>query len=39
MSTNGEMRSPTALPRGSWPGTLKRTVLGFKDNSLQHWAG
>jgi membrane protein len=39
MSTaDGEMRSPTALPRGSWTGTLKRTVLGFKDNQLQHWA-
>jgi membrane protein len=38
MSTNGELRSPTSLPRGSWTGTLKRTVLGFKDNKLQHWA-
>jgi membrane protein len=37
-TTNGELRSPTALTRGSWTGTLKRTVLGFKDNKLQHWA-
>ena len=38
MSTNGELRSPTALPRDSWTGTLKRTVLRFKENKLQHWA-
>ena len=37
-STNGALRSPTALPRGTWTGTLKRTFLGFKDNKLQHWA-
>ena len=38
MSANGELRSPTALPRGSWTDTLKRTVLEFKDDKLQHWA-
>jgi membrane protein len=38
MSRNGALRSPTALPRGTWTGTLKRTFLGFKDNKLQHWA-
>jgi membrane protein len=38
MSINHELRSPTALPRASWTGTLKRTVLGFKANKLQHWA-
>jgi membrane protein len=38
MRNNGEIRSPTRLPRGSWGGTLKRTVLGFKDHKLQHWA-
>ena len=38
MSTNGELRSPTALPRDTWTGTLKRTVLRFKENKLQHWA-
>ena len=38
MSTNGEMRSPTALPRQSWGGTLKRTVAEFREDKLQHWA-
>jgi membrane protein len=26
------------LPRESWKDTLKRTVLEFKDDKLQHWA-
>jgi membrane protein len=38
MSGNGELRSPMALPRQTWSGTLKRTVLGFRDHKLQHWA-
>jgi membrane protein len=38
MSGNGEVRSPTGLPRGSWGGTLKRTVREFKEDKLQHWA-
>lgn len=38
MGGNGEIRSPTGLPRRSWGGTLKRTVLGFRDHKLQHWA-
>jgi membrane protein len=38
MSGNGEVRSPTGLPRGSWGGTLKRTVSEFREDKLQHWA-
>ena len=38
MSANGEVRSPTGLPRGTWGGTLKRTVREFKEDKLQHWA-
>ena len=38
MSGNGEVRSPTGLPRGSWGGTLKRTIREFKEDKLQHWA-
>jgi membrane protein len=38
MTGNGEIRSPTALPRRSWGDTLKRTALGFRDHKLQHWA-
>jgi membrane protein len=38
MSANGEVRSPIRLPRGSWGGTLKRTVSEFRDDKLQHWA-
>ena len=36
--SNGSTTSPTALPRGSWTGTLKRTVREFQDDKLQHWA-
>lgn len=36
MTTNGAA-SPTALPRGTWTGTLKRTALGFKADKLNHW--
>src|SRR5690349_15820150 len=36
--SNGGTTSPTALPRGSWSDTLKRTVLEFKEDKLQHWA-
>jgi membrane protein len=38
MSANGELRSPIGLPRQSWLDTLKRTVLEFKEDKLQHWA-
>src|SRR5215217_4966593 len=38
MSGDGELRSPTGLPRTTWAGTLKRTALGFKEDKLQHWA-
>jgi len=38
MSASGQLRSPTALPRGSWSGTLKRTVAEFREDKLQHWA-
>jgi membrane protein len=38
MSGNGEVSSPAALPRDSWTDTLKRTVLEFKEDKLQHWA-
>ena len=37
MKTNGEMSSPLAIPRGSWTGTLKRTVSEFKEDKLNHW--
>ena len=38
MGGNGELRSPTAPPPGSWSGTLKRTAQGFRAHKLQHWA-
>lgn len=38
MRRNGDLRSPAGLPRGSWSGTLKRTIVGFKEDKLQHWA-
>src|ERR1044072_3680719 len=38
MSGNGELTSPTALPRDSWTDTLKRTGREFKADKLQHWA-
>jgi hypothetical protein len=28
MTANGEVGSPTGLPRGSWGGMLKRTMSG-----------
>ena len=31
------MTGPTALPRSSWQDTLKRTVLEFKEDKLNHW--
>ena len=37
-SSNGGTTSPTALPRGSWAGTLKRTVREFKEDNLTDWA-
>src|SRR5215216_5584970 len=38
MRPNGELTSPTALPRASWKETLKRTLTEFKEDKLQHWA-
>jgi membrane protein len=35
---NGKPASPAALPRGTWPDTLKRTVREFRDDKLNHWA-
>jgi membrane protein len=32
-----QMTSPVALPRGSWGGTLKRTLSEFKEDKLNHW--
>src|ERR671911_1554667 len=32
-----QLSSPTALPRGSWGGTLKRTLSEFKEDKLNHW--
>ena len=32
-----DLTSPTALPRGSWTETLKRTATEFKDDKLNHW--
>jgi len=37
MGRHDELTSPAALPRASWPGTLKRTLRGFKDDKLNHW--
>ena len=37
MGRDGELTSPAALPRASWPDTLKRTLRGFKDDKLNHW--
>ena len=34
---NGQLSSPTALPRGSWGDTLKRTLSEFKEDKLNHW--
>src|SRR5687767_7430156 len=38
MGRTQELRSPVALPRGSWGATLKRTVSEFKEDKLNHWA-
>src|SRR5919107_2141356 len=32
-----QLSSPTALPRGSWGDTLKRTISEFKEDKLNHW--
>jgi membrane protein len=37
MSSTSELHSPTRLPRGTWKGTLKRTVSEFKEDKLNHW--
>src|SRR3954454_22865541 len=35
--SNEQITSPTALPRESWTGTLKRTATEFKQDKLNHW--
>jgi hypothetical protein len=30
--------SPADLPQRSWPATLRRTLLEFKEDKLNHWA-
>jgi len=37
MSSTSELHSPTALPRGTWKGTFKRTLTEFKEDKLNHW--
>jgi membrane protein len=32
------VRSPTHLPRRSWPGVLKRTAAEFREDNLTDWA-
>src|SRR4051812_2482262 len=34
---SSSLRSPIALPRHSWKGTLKRTVTEFRRDKLIHW--
>ena len=34
---SNQLTSPTALPRGSWGDTLKRTLSEFKEDKLNHW--
>jgi len=37
MARNGELKSPAALPRASWPDTFKRTLRKAKDDKINHW--
>jgi membrane protein len=37
MARNGELTTPTALPRASWADTLKRTLRKSKDDKINHW--
>ncbi len=37
MPQSGSLRSPIALPRHTWKGTLKRTIAEFKRDKLNHW--
>jgi membrane protein len=37
VSIERELSSPLAMPRGSWAGTVKRTVSEFKEDELNHW--
>jgi membrane protein len=37
MTSPSELHSPTALPRGTWKDTLKRTATEFKEDKLNHW--
>jgi membrane protein len=38
MTRQGEVTSPTGLPRRTWGATLKRTVSEFREDKLNHWA-
>ena len=37
MARPRELESPAALPRASWPDTLKRTLRRAKDDKINHW--
>jgi membrane protein len=37
MGSTQDLTSPMALPRDSWPATLKRTVAEFRADKLNHW--
>src|SRR3954464_6859683 len=37
MPSNGALSSPTALPRHTWKGTLRRTLTEFQRDKLNHW--
>jgi hypothetical protein len=37
MAPSDSPRSPIALPRDSWKGTLKPTLAEFKRDKLNHW--
>ena len=37
MARTRELKSPAALPRASWPDTLKRTLRRAKDDKINHW--
>src|SRR3954447_3167377 len=37
MAQPRSLRSPIALPRHSWKGTLKRTITAFQRDKLNHW--
>jgi membrane protein len=37
MPQDGALSSPTALPRHTWKGTLRRTATEFRSDKLNHW--